>query len=159
MLPRYKISASGEVGESVVLYDDKTVLLRFKDGRKQVLPLDIIERTDDPTTNPMFNRSTTGGRHGVADHTVDKMLEIFRYIEQQTKPPTSGDIERALDLGARGAVSCLMIQESKPHRKTLEGMGIARRIPQKKCHIRWELTFRGKTGGERMIEQLRGAQG
>ena len=154
----YRVIKTGEIGKLVHCPSDDPVILEFKDGYRDAFHLRELEPTTQKTTYA-FGRSKGGpnrgrGRpKGVAAQTVEKMLQIYRFIEAQSEPVYRRDIENAVGFNCTRPLMC---QRSQSKQVTLESLGIVERLRVQRTWVMWKLTELGRRDGEKVIRRLKG---
>ena len=126
----YKVKQTGSVGEQIECPCDDPIILEFKYGHRDAYFLREVEPTTAPITEGGFGISPTGhkGRpKGIALRTINKMMEIYRFLEKQSVPVYRAAIEKSVGFNITRA---LMTQKSfPPHTITMESLGLVERIP------------------------------
>ena len=156
-LPIYRVTETGEIGQLIPCPCNDPIILEFKDGIRDAFFLRELEPTTHPITNsyPMRGNATKNGvkgrPKGMERGTVDKMLEIYRFLETQSEPVYRAAIEKAVGFNCTRP---LMIQPSQPKQVTLESLGIAARMPGERTWVAWQLTELGRTEGVDIIKGL-----
>ena len=137
---------------------DNPIILEFKDGIRDAFFLRELEPTTHPITasyptRGSANKNGVKGRpKGLARRTVEKMLQIYRFLETQSEPVYRSAIEKAVGFNC---TRCLMSQPSQPTIITMESLGIAERIPGERTWVAWRLTELGRMEGETIIKSLK----
>ena len=155
---RYRVVETDEIGQLIPCHCDNPIILKFKNGVRDVFFLHELE----PTTHPISNWYSTnkhGGKRrdqrgrpkGMARTTIDKMLQIYRFLETQSEPVYRSAIEKAVGFNSARA---LMNFKSEYGRITLESLGIVERLPGERTWIAWRLTEMGRNEGTSIIENL-----
>ena len=150
MQPTYRVIETGEIGQLVPCPCDNPIILEFKDGIRDAFFLRELEPTTHPITasyppRGSANKNGVKGRpKGLARRTIQKMLQIYRFLETQSEPVYRSAIEKAVGFNC---TRCLMSQPSQPTIITMESLGIAERMPG---------NGRGSLGGSRNWEGLEG---
>ena len=112
----YRVIETGEVGRLIPCPCDNPIILEFKDGIRDAFFLRELEATTHPITNSSTVRSSAtkngskGRPKGLAKKTVERMLQIYQFLETQSEPVYRAAIEKAVDFSC---VRCLMIQPSQ----------------------------------------------
>ena len=154
----YRVIKTGEVGQLIPCPCDNPIILEFKDGIRDAFFLRELEPTTHPITDSYSTRGSAaknGGKgrpKGLAQKTVDRMLQIYQFLETQSEPVYRSIIEKAAGFSC---IRCLMIQPAQPKLITLEGLGIVERIPGERTWVAWQLTESGRMEGEALIRELR----
>ena len=155
--PIYRVTETGEIGQLIPCPCDDPIILEFKDGIRDAFFLRELEPTTHPITNsyPTRGNATKNGvkgrPKGLERGTVEKMLEIYRFLETQSEPVYRAAIERAVGFNCTRPLMC---QPSQPKQVTLESLGIAERMPGERTWVAWQLTELGRTEGEAIIRGL-----
>ena len=155
--PIYRVTETGEIGQLIPCPCDDPIILEFKDGIRDAFFLRELEPTTHPITNsyPTRGNATKNGvkgrPKGLERGTVEKMLEIYRFLETQSEPVYRAAIERAVGFNCTRPLMC---QPSQPKQVTLESLGIAERMPGERTWVAWQLTELGRTEGEDIIMGL-----
>ncbi len=150
--PTYRVIETGEVGQLIPRPCDNPIILESNDGIRDVYFLRELEPTTHPITESYPTRSSNakngvkGRPKGRERGTVEKMLQIYRFLETQSEPVYRAAIERALGFNCTRP---LIYQLSQPKQVTLESLGIVERT-----WVSWRLTDLGRTEGEAMIRGL-----
>ena len=153
----YRVIETGEVGKLIPCPCDNPIILEFKDGLRDAFFLRELEATTHPITNSSTVRGSPsrngqkGRPKGLAKKTVERMLQIYQFLETQSEPVYRSAIEKAVGFSC---VRCLMIQPSQKSQVTLESLGIVERIPAERTWVAWQLTELGKAEGEDIIRGL-----
>ena len=160
----YRVVGTGAIGKLIPCPCDDPIILEFKNGIRDAFFLRELERTTDPITDSYSTRgsATTNGGKGrskeVERGTIEKMLEIYRFLESQPRdvegkslPVYRAAIEKAIGFSCTRP---LMRQPSQPKQVTLESLGIVERIPGERTWVTWRLTELGRTEGEDIIRGL-----
>ena len=156
---RYRVIETGEIGQLNPCHCNNPVIIEFKNGIIDVFFLHEL----DPTTRPISNWYSTnkhGGKRreqrgrpkGMERSTIDKMLQVYRFLETQSEPVYRSAIEKAVGFNCARA---LINFKSEGDRITLESLGIAERLPGERRWIAWRLTELGRTEGASIIESLK----
>ena len=157
MQETYRVIKTGEIGQLLPCPCDDPIILEFKDGTRDAFFLRELEPTPHPITDSYATRgntATNGAKNrpkGLEQGTVEKMLQIFRFLETQSAPVYRAAIEQAVGFNCTRP---LMRQPSQPQQVTLESLGIAERIPGERTWVAWRLTEVGRTEGEEVIRGL-----
>ena len=154
---RYRVIETGEIGQLIPCHCDNPVILEFKNGIRDVFFLRELEPTPHPISN---SHPKQGGRRsgqnvrskGMERRTIDKMLQIYRFLETQSEPMYRSAIEKAVGFNCARS---LINYKSQGERITLESLGIVERLPGERTWIAWRLTEMGRTEGASIIESLR----
>jgi len=162
--PIYRVIETGAIGKLIPCPCDDPIILEFKDGIRDAFFLRELEPTTHPITEPYSTRSsaTTNGAKGkpkgMERGTIEKMLEIYRFLEAQPRdvegkslPVYRAAIEKAVGFSCTRP---LMRQSSQPKQVTLESLGIVERIPGERTWVTWRLTELGRVEGEDIIRGL-----
>ena len=156
--PIYRVVETGEIGKLVPCPCDNPIILEFKDGIRDVFFLQDLEPTTRPITNSYPKRGSAarngqkGRPKGLAQKTVDRMLQIYQLLETQSEPVYRSAIEKEVGFNC---VWYLMIQPSQKTSITLESLGIVERIPGERTWVAWRLTELGRAEGEAIIRGLK----
>ena len=156
-MPNFRVIQTDVIGKLVPCPCDDPVILEFKNGLRDAFHLRELEPTSHPITNAYWSHDNSGkfrqdGRpKGIAPGTVDKMFEIYLFLEAQSKPVYRQAIENAVGFNCTRP---LMYQASHPKQITLESLGIAERIPGERTWVAWQLTELGRREGEDIIRKL-----
>ena len=154
----YRVVETGEIGQLLPCSCDNPIILEFKDGIRDAFFLRELEPTTHPITasyptRGSANKNGVKGRpKGLARRTVEKMLQIYRFLETQSEPVYRSAIEKAVGFNC---TRCLMSQPSQPTIITMESLGIAERIPGERTWVAWRLTELGRMEGETIIKSLK----
>ena len=155
----YKVVETGEIGKLVPCPCDDPVILQFKDGARDAFHLRELEPTRHPITNSYLARGNAakngkkGRPKGLKQRTLQKMLQIYRFLEAQSEPVYRGEIEKAVGFNCTRS---LMSQPSHPKNTvTLESLGIAERTQGERTWVAWKLTELGRQEGEEIIKKLK----
>ena len=158
MQQTYRVVETGEIGQLIPCPCDNPIILEFKNGTRDAFFLRDLE----PTTHPITQSSSTRGSNtnnrtkgrpkGLARGTIEKMLQIYRFLETQSEPVYRSTIEKAVGFNYTRP---LMHRPSHPKQVTLESLGIAERIPRERTWVAWQLTELGRTEGEEIIRGLK----
>ena len=155
--PIYRVTETGEIGQLIPCPCDDPIILEFKDGIRDAFFLRELEPTTHPITESYPARSSNatngvkGRPKGLERGTVEKMLEIYRFLETQSEPVYRAVIEKAVGFNCTRP---LMRQPSQPKQVTLESLGIAERMPGERTWVAWQLTELGRDEGEEIIRGL-----
>ena len=153
---RYRVIETGEIGQLSPCHCDNPVILEFKNGIIDVFFLHELE----PTTHPISNSHTKhGGKRrdqigrpkGMERSTIDKMLQVYCFLETQSEPVYRSVIEKAVGFNCARS---LINYKSEGDRITLESLGIVERLPGERKWVAWQLTELGRTEGASIIEKL-----
>ena len=152
----FKISKTGEIGEQIACPCDDPIILEFKDGERDAYHLRDVEPSTQPVTDALFTRNgkrigNTGRPQRLEQVSIEKMLQIYEFLETQSEPVYRAAIEKTLGFNCTRP---LMIQLSQPKRVTLESLGIAERLPRERTWVAWRLTEWGRAEGEAIIKEL-----
>ena len=156
--PIYRVIKTGEIGQLIPCPCDNPIILEFKDGIRDAFFLRELEPTTHPITKSFPTRGSTakngvkGRPKGLERRTVQKMLQIYRFLETQSEPVYRSAIEKAVGFNCTRP---LMYQPSQSKQVTLESLGIVERIPGERTWVAWRLTELGSTEGEDIIRGLR----
>ena len=154
----HRVIETGEIGEQIECPCDNPIILEFKDRIRDAFFLRELEPTTHPITNSYPVRGSAaknGGKgrpKGLAQKTVERMLQIYQFLEVQSEPVYRSVIEKAVGFSC---VRCLMVQPSQKTQVTLESLGIVERIPAERTWVAWRLTELGNAEGEAIIRGLR----
>ena len=155
--PIYRVVETGEVGQLIPWPCDNPIILELKDGIRDACFLRELEPTTHPITDsyPIRGNATKNGvkgrPKGMERGTVEKMLQIFRFLETQSEPVYCAAIEKAVGFNC---TRLLMYQPSQAKQVTLESLGIVERIPGERTWVAWQLTELGQTEGVDIIRGL-----
>ena len=162
--PIYRVIETGRIGQLIPCPCDNPIILEFKDGIRDAFFLRELEPTTHPITESYSTRSSNakngvkGRSKGLERGTVEKMLEIYRFLEAQPRdsegkslPVYRAAIEKAVGFSCTRP---LMRQPSQPKQITLESLGIVERIPGERTWVTWRLTELGRMEGEDIIRGL-----
>ena len=153
----YRVVETGEIGQVVPCPCDNPIILEFKDGVRDVFFLRELEPTTHPITDSYPTRSNLskngqkGRSKGLELRTIEKMFQIYEFLETQSEPVYRAAIEKAVGFNCTRP---LMYQPSQPTQVTLESLGIAERLPGERTWVAWRLTKLGRTEGESIIQSL-----
>ena len=153
----YRVVGTGAIGQLIPCPCNNPIILEFKDGIRDAFFLRELEPTPHPITESYSTRSSNakngvkGTPKGMERGTVEKMLDIYRFLEAQSEPVYRAAIEKAVGFSCTRP---LMRQPSQPKQVTLESLGIVERIPGERTWITWRLTELGRTEGEDIIRGL-----
>ena len=153
--PAYRVIETGEIGQLIPCPCDNPIILEFKDGIRDAFFLRELEPTTHPITKsyPKRGRNAKNGVKGRLERgTVEKMLQIYRFLETQSEPVYRSAIEKAIGFNCTRS---LMYQPSQPKQVTMESLGIAERIPGERTWVTWRLTELGRTEREDIIRGLK----
>ena len=95
MQPTYRVIETGEIGLLVPCPCDNPIILEFKDGIRDAFFLRELEPTTHPITasyppRGSANKNGVKGRpKGLAQRTVERMMQIYRFLETQSEPGVS----------------------------------------------------------------------
>lgn len=149
----YKVKRTGRVGEQIECPCDDPIILEFKYGHRDAYFLREVEPTTARITESGFGITPTGrnGRpKGIELRTINKMMEIYRFLEKQDKPVYRAAIEKSVGFNITRP---LMTQKSyPPHTVTMESLGIVERVPGERTWVAWRLTKLGRRAGEKIIK-------
>ena len=155
---RYRVIETGEIGQLIPCHCDNPVILEFKNGIRDVFFLRELEPTPHPISNWLSTNKHGGKRReqrgrpkGMKRSTIDKMLQVYCFLETQSDPVYRSAIEKAVGFNC---VRPLMCHKSQDERITLESLGIVERLPGERTWIAWRLTEMGRTEGASIIEKL-----
>ena len=154
----YRVVETGEIGQVVPCPCDNPIILEFKDGVRDVFFLRELEPTTYPITESYPARGSAarngqkGRPKGLERGTIEKMLQIYRFLETQSEPVYRAAIEKAVGFNCTRP---LMYQPSQPTQITMESLGIVERIPGERTWVAWRLTELGRTEGEAIIRGLK----
>ena len=153
----YLVVETGEIGQLVPCPSDDPVILEFKDGVRDAFHLRELEPTT--ATISMSNGRGIAARNGqkgrpkgMAWRTVEKMLQIYRFLETQSEPVYRASIENVVEFNC---IRALMHQRSQSKQVTLESLEIVKRLPGERTWVTWQLTELGRTEGESIIRSLK----
>ena len=162
--PIYRVIETGRIGQLIPCPCDNPIILEFKNGIRDAFFLRELEPTTHPITESYSTRSSNakngvkGRSKGLERGTVEKMLEIYRFLEAQPRdsegkslPVYRAAIEKAVGFSCTRP---LMRQPSQPKQITLESLGIVERIPGERTWVTWRLTELGRMEGEDIIRGL-----
>ena len=155
--PIYRVVETGEVGHLIPCPCDNPIILEFKDGIRDAFFLRELEPTTHPITDsyPTRGNATKNGvkgrPKGMERGTIEKMLQIYRFLETQSEPVYRTAIEKAVGFNC---TRLLMYQPSQAKQVTLESLGIVERIPGERTWVAWRLTELGQTEGVDIIRGL-----
>ena len=156
--PIYRVVETGEIGQLIPWPCDNPIILELKDGIRDAFFLRELEPTTHPITESYPTRSSNakngakGRPKGLERGPIEKMLQIYRFLETQSEPVYRAAIEKA---GGFNCTRLLMCHPSQPKQVTLESLGIAERIPGERTWVAWRLTELGRTEGEDIIRGLK----
>ena len=91
-----------------------------------------------------------GGSIGIKPRTIEKLLEVYTFLQSQPKPVYRSVIEKAVGFNCARS---LMRHISSP--TTLETLGVAQRSQGERKWLLWELTEKGKAEGASIIRGLK----
>ena len=154
----YRVIETGEIGQLIPCPCDNPIILEFKDGIRDAFFLRELEPTTHPITKSYPKRGSNakngvkGRPKGLERGTIQKMLQIYRFLETQSEPVYRSAIEKAVGFNCTRS---LMYQPSQPKQVTMESLGIAKRIPGERTWVAWRLTELGRTEGEATIRGLK----
>lgn len=152
----YHVVETGEIGKVCPCPCDDPLILKFEDGVLDAFHLCELEETDRQLT-VSINRGVPNGNgrkgrpKGMETGTVNKMLQIYRFLLHQTEPVYRAQIEKAVGFNITRP---LMVQKSLAQCVTMESLGIVKRLPGHRTWAAWELTEHGRSEGERVIKSL-----
>ena len=162
--PIYRVVETGEIGQLIPCPCDNPIILEFKDGIRDAFFLRELQPTTHPITASYSTRGSNakngvkGRPKGLERETVEKMLQIYRFLETQPRdsegkslPVYRAAIEKAVGFNCTRPLMC---QPSQPEQVTLESLGIAERIPGERTWVAWRLTELGRTEGVDIIRRL-----
>ena len=145
----YQVKSTGSVGQVVPCPCDDPLILRFADGELVFLFLREIEVTSLPVTEM---KKPVVGRDYPTRKLVEKMLKIRRYLIKRGSPVSREHIDKAVVFDAGYA---LVDSPGRNNRWSLEGLGIAERVPGDGVWVKWQLTELGKYKGDSILKGLR----
>ena len=154
----YRVIQTNEIGVLVPCPCNDPIILKFKDGVRDVFFLRELEPTTHPITDSYPTRRNLskngqkGRPKGLEQRTIEKMLQIYEFLETQSEPVYRASIEKAVGFNCTRP---LMYQPSQPTQVTLESLGIAERLPGERTWVAWRLTKLGRTEGESIIKSLK----
>ena len=157
-MSHYRVIKTGEVGKFIESPCDNPIILEFKDGIRDAFFLRELEPTTHPITKsyPKRGNLTRNGQKGrpkgLERGTVEKMLQIYQFLETQSEPVYRSVIEKSV---GSNCVFPLMYQPSQPKQVTMESLGITERIPGERTWVTWRLTEMGRAEGETIIKSLK----
>ncbi|MCE2397262.1 hypothetical protein J4G02_22400 [Candidatus Poribacteria bacterium] len=153
----YRVVKTGGIGKLIPCPCDDPIILEFKDGIRDAFFLRELEPSTQPITDSYSTRGSAptngvkGKPKGLERGTIDKMLEIYRFLEVQSEPVYRATIEKAVGFNCTRPLMC---QPSQSKQVTLESLGIAERIPGERTWLTWRLTELGRTEGADIIRGL-----
>ena len=92
MQPTYRVIETGEIGVIVPCPCDDPIILKFKDGVRDVFFLRELEPTTHPITDSYPTRRNLskngqkGRPKGLEQRTIEKMLQIYEFLKTQSQP-------------------------------------------------------------------------
>lgn len=101
-LPIYRVTETGEIGELILCPCDDPIVLEFKDGIRDAFFLRELEPTTHPITESYPTRSSNakngvkGRPNGLERGTIEKKLQIYRFLETQSELVYRAAIEKAV---------------------------------------------------------------
>ena len=175
--PIYRVIETGEIGRLIPCPCDNPVILEFKDGIRDAFFLRELEpiipglasesrsigpalgtegadhliTVSYPTRGSATKNRVKGRPKGLERRTVEKMLQIYRFLETQSEPVYRSAIEKAVGFNCTRP---LMSQPSQPKQVTLERLGIAERLPGERTWVTWQLTELGRARGAKILNDL-----
>ena len=147
----YRVIETGEIGQLFPCPCDNPIILEFKDGIRDAFFLRELEPTTHPITAsypPRGSANKNGRPKGLARRTVERMMQIYRFLETQSEPVYRSAIEKAVGFNC---TRCLMSQPSQPTIITMESLGIAERIAGGTDVGRLAAHGTGEDGGRRQL--------
>ena len=156
--PTYRVVETGEIGQLIPCPCDNPIILEFKNGTRDAFFLRDLEPTTHPITESSSTRGsntnnrTKGRSKGLAQKTIENMLQIYEFLKTQSEPVYRSAIEKVVGFNCTRP---LMSRPTQPKQVTLEGLGIVERIPGERTWVAWQLTELGRTEGEEIIRGLK----
>ena len=88
------------------------------------------------------------GHKGVRPVTIQKFLSIYDYLKRQDEPVTVKEIQKSVGFYSY----CFLGNPSQHLEFSLETLGIVERVPLTRNWLAWQLTEKGRSEGEEIIQ-------
>ena len=155
-MSNYRVRKTGEIGKLSPCPSDDPIILEFGNGIKAVFHLRELSPTKLPITASSsrliaFSRNgKKGWSCGIKPRTIEKLLEVYEFLQTQSEPVYRSTIEKAVGFNCARS---LMPHLSSP--VTLETLGVAQRSQGNRKWLLWELTEKGRAEGAAIIRGLK----
>ena len=143
----------GRVGFLAPVPQIDPLILQFKDGLRDVYRIRDLEVTSEPLTDTLGSRRKQTKNavpliRPIRRETIRRLFALYDYLKKQSKPITLREAKEELGFSC---VPVMSRQREGDRLKTLEELGIVRRIPLTGRYLAWELTDEGRERGDVLI--------